>query len=244
MNQILKKEILKTLMLPIPKGLHIVERSIPICFFGNINKAEVATISLNPSNLEFEDTHYGLFTADKKRFIDREILGVKDDETLDANQAEQVYNSLCNYFYNRPYNVWFGPFDYIMQTFGVSFYDGTLINLDLAPWATYHKWRDLSEDEKMLLIGDFSVKSIISKGFKGLFINGKTALNEIRKRIPELKINSYPTRTFSLGKRPWEIYVGNLSNCKVIATNLYIQQEKMTAEQKELLKEQIKIFLL
>ena len=51
----LKKDILEYIRQPIPIGLDIVDLSVPIVFFGNLEKANISTISINPSDKEFLD---------------------------------------------------------------------------------------------------------------------------------------------------------------------------------------------
>ncbi|MCL1862152.1 MAG: hypothetical protein FWF78_01130 [Defluviitaleaceae bacterium] len=46
----MKQELLDYIRRPIPQGIPIVPQSIPIVFFGEIDKARLATIAINPSN--------------------------------------------------------------------------------------------------------------------------------------------------------------------------------------------------
>ena len=93
----LKDFLLDKISEPLPNSVNIVPGSIPIVFFGNVEKAEIATLSLNPSNIEFEH-------KSNKRFIDREQMQVSDNQKLTLTQAESVYGSLLLYFHSPPYN--------------------------------------------------------------------------------------------------------------------------------------------
>ena len=44
----LKDFLLDKISEPLPTSVNIVQGSIPIVFFGNVEKAEIATLSLNP----------------------------------------------------------------------------------------------------------------------------------------------------------------------------------------------------
>lgn len=89
----------------------------------------------------------------KKRFVDREVLGVLDDDTLSDEQAGVVYESCVKYFENRPYKLWFNKLDGIIRTLGFSYYDGTLAHFDITPWATRPTWNKLATKEKVLKAG-------------------------------------------------------------------------------------------
>ena len=99
----MKQEFLDYIRMPIPKDAGIVPQSVPIVFFGDIEKAEYATIAINPSNKEFVDDKNVLLSTAKKRLVDRAILRVGDDEKLSIEQAQEVYESLRSYFHTRPY---------------------------------------------------------------------------------------------------------------------------------------------
>ena len=136
-------------------------RSVPIVFFGEIDKARFATIAINPSNKEFTNDKHEIFPPGKKRVVDRDCLGVADGDALSLEQAERVYESLCNFFHNRPYMGWFGPLEKLFSQAVLSYFKGDIINLDISPWATSVKWKDMSEDERTGLIshgGDYPTK--------------------------------------------------------------------------------------
>ena len=148
----MKQEILDYIRRPIPKGLPIVSQSIPIVFFGDIETAKYATIAINPSNREFTNTKHELFPANKKRFVDRDVLGIAGGDTLTVEQAEIVYQSLRNFFHKRPYMQWFGQLEKLFSEVDISYFKGDIINLDISPWATSTKWKDLSDKQRTDLV--------------------------------------------------------------------------------------------
>ena len=125
----LKSQILEYIKQAIPQNANmpIVERSVPVPFFGSIEGAEAATISINPSNLEFEDLHGNILSGAEKRFADREFWREKDTDTLTENHTEGVYESLYKYFRHNPYKRWFDVLEeYAGNLVGCSYYNGTI----------------------------------------------------------------------------------------------------------------------
>lgn len=53
---------------PIPDDLCVVQNSIPVIFFGNIDQAKIATISINPSDKEFLNNKKEELVGNLKRF--------------------------------------------------------------------------------------------------------------------------------------------------------------------------------
>jgi hypothetical protein len=222
MEQILKDFLLNKISEPIPTSVKIVEGSIPIVFFGNVEKAEIATLSLNPSNIEFE--HNGI-----RRCVDRRQLGVSDNQTLTSEQSESVYQSLLMFFKVNPYKMWFNPMNKLFQSKGYEYYNDKIVHLDISPWATSNKWDSLTNLERESIIDISIIKNVLEmRGIKKLFINGKTAfkvfyttLNIDAKDIKET-IFAYITKNGN--ERSFKIYETEIFGCKIIAWNLYIHQ--------------------
>lgn len=193
----LKSQIFDYIKQPIPQNenMKIVERSVPVPFFGNIETAHVATISINPSNLEFEDKYGILLKQTEKRFIDREELGVQDTDSLDDEQAYLVYGSLIKYFNkdHNPYMYWFGPLEeHVGKLFNCSYRDGSMVHLDIYPWATKQKWDDKNHksQDKVKALNDYKLlKKILSeKKFDYIYINGKTVKEQLERYEDNLSI--------------------------------------------------------
>lgn len=67
---------------PRPDGLAIVQGSLPVTSFGDPRSARVASVGINPSVSEFCSGKKGkpLLEPGKKRFVDREILGLREHD--------------------------------------------------------------------------------------------------------------------------------------------------------------------
>lgn len=222
MQKELKEFLLDKISLPIPTTVKIVEGSIPIVFFGNVEKAVVATLSLNPSNKEFE--HNG-----PRRIIDRKQLEVSDSQPLTKEQAEIVYQSLLLYFKNNPYNGWFNPMNNLFKSKGYEYYNDKIVHLDISPWATSNKWASLKSEERKSIIDTSIIEQVIVKReIKKLFINGRTAFDVF---YTTLSLNNNDIRQLSFnyttqnGKnRSFIIYETEIFGCRVVGWNLYIHQ--------------------
>lgn len=132
----LQTKILNFIRQPIPDNIGIISQSVPVLFFGNIEKAHSATISLNPSDLEFRDRKQQLLTSNKKRLVDRDILHKKDSDSLSLEEAKKVYYSCINYFNKFPYKQWFNQLDRIVSPLGFSYFENSLIHLDITPYGS------------------------------------------------------------------------------------------------------------
>ena len=222
MQQKLKDFLIDKVSQPLPSTDKIVEGSIPIVFFGNVERAEIATLSLNPSNKEFE--HNGV-----RRCIDRKQLKVADNQKLSSEQAESVYKSLLLYFKVNPYKTWFNPMNKLFQSKGYEYYNDQIVHLDISPWATNDKWKNLSRDEREPIIDTTIIKNVIEKrGIKKLFINGKTALNVFFATFnieeKEIQNTSFQYTTQNGNKRSFIIYETEIFGCLIYGWNLYIHQ--------------------
>lgn len=221
-QQKLKDFLLDKISEPLPTTVKIVEGSIPIVFFGNVEKAEIATLSLNPSNVEFE--HNGV-----RRCVDRKQLGVSDNQKLTSEQAESVYQSLLLFFKVNPYKTWFNPMNKLFQSKGYEYYNDKVVHLDISPWATSNKWDSLSREEIESIIDTTIIKNVLEKGgIKKLFINGKTAFNvfcvTLKIGAKEIQETSFNYITQNGNKRSFIIYETEILGCKIIGWNLYIHQ--------------------
>ena len=70
----------------------IVSESFPITNFGDINSARTVTVGINPSVDEFLSRAKGRPTLreGKKRFVDREVLGLGNDDIPTKAQAKFI----------------------------------------------------------------------------------------------------------------------------------------------------------
>jgi len=215
----MKQELLEYIRRPIPQGLQIVQQSVPIVFFGDIETAKYATIAINPSHREFGTLKGG------KRLVDREILGVCDNDKLSIAQAELIYDSLRKYYDKdkNPYWRWFRPLEKLFIEAGISYTSGNLVNLDITPWATSVIWGDLEDEQKdeLVSLGEDLTNKILDAGrIRCLFANGRAAINHVERHIAKLETHSF----FYLQNKRYEIKVGSIGNIKILGWSNYLQR--------------------
>jgi len=123
-----------------PAAAPIVPDSTPVVAFGDPSAAEVATLGINPSRVEFVE-HGSLLSGERRRLSTLESLGAKSLEKLSDAQVGTVVADCAAYFRRNPYRAWFDPLDAVLRAgTGTSYYEGTACHLDLVQWATDPVW--------------------------------------------------------------------------------------------------------
>ena len=179
----------------------VVKSSIPILFFGNIEKyfnsnLKVVTVALNPSDQEF-------LKKDKNTPLEKPRFNFLDQ--ISKNQDPKLYlKSLSGYFNkdNNPYNNWFDRnLEKIMNGLDLSFYSNRTknraIHTDICtPIATSPTWGGLTKDEKEMFVHDgykIWLKLIkILKPQKILISVGEKYLKEFKFIDPEILPGNKP----------------------------------------------------
>ena len=128
----------------------IVENSIPIIWFGNINKyldseKRILTVGLNPSNIEFPEDN------PQKRF-DSVNLALP----VDSQMIERLKYVLNSYFDKEPYSKWFSSGERVLDCFDASYYSdrgksNQAIHIDIySSIATNPTWGSLDEVDRSI----------------------------------------------------------------------------------------------
>lgn len=225
-NTSVKDKILEFIKKPIPVGRSVVTRSVPICFFGDIENAKIATLSLNPSDKEFLGTN--------KRLVDRDWLPgcPADTAPLSEFEACEVYHSCLGYFQNNPYTTWFGGIfnengmsGFMKRKYDASYYEGTLVHLDITPWATSQKWRDLSEATKNALVSEYApyLRFILDNlDLDVIYVNGRS-VKETLENVLNIKFVTTPV-VLPIGAKS-EKYECVYNKTRLVGINHYFQQQ-------------------
>jgi hypothetical protein len=123
-----------------PADSYVVKGSTPVLSFGNPTTARIATIGINPSCDEFEQSNRVLFSDSKRRLEDFQSLKIQSAEEIDDELAERIHSACLNYFNRRPYG-WFNQLNRrVNSLFNCNYQDGTAVHLDLVQWATNPVW--------------------------------------------------------------------------------------------------------
>lgn len=158
----------------------------PIVSFGDFRKAKIATLGLNPSNLEFVDVFGNELNGVKRRFQTLNSLGLSSWSCVKDDHLKLILKSCSTYFHGNPYNEWFKKLDFIISGTSVSFYlpSYEACHLDLIPYTTTSKWGELSANQRAALFRmseDYLGKILKHSSIRLLILNGKSVVNSFEK---------------------------------------------------------------
>ncbi len=163
-----------------PAGIRVLPGSTPVLYFGAPAERGVATLSLNPSSLEFRNKNKVWLTDDEQRFL--RMPTVWGEPELAA-----AIRSCDEYFRRSPNRGWFNWLENgALSAVGSSFADGTACHLDIVQWATDPAWGELTPAEQESLVqGDgWFLRDVLERfRFRLLLINGKTACEAFLARV-------------------------------------------------------------
>jgi len=217
-------------------GLPILPGSTPVVSFGDVRKASVATLGLNPSDREFRQ---GGKNRPELRRIDQRLetlasLGTDDLSSASSDLICRVFQACNGYFqktpFGNPYRGWFDVLDGILKAtlLKVSYYDGTACHLDLVQWATSDKWSDLDRYDKQVLIDDdlpFLKQQLSLEHIRVLFLNGTGVVTQCRE-LQACALNERPAIPVA-DSIELKLSVGSVRHgAKVIGWNKNIQSER------------------
>ena len=170
------EEVAARVRRPAPAGHAVVEGSLPVVSFGDYRTAEVATLALNPSSLEFLDQQGGYLLEDRRRLASRVSIQRSEGEQLSNAEVAQVFHDSNTYFGRRPYKQWFQWLQTLLTSTQLgSFCDGTACHLDLVQWATKpaqgelaaEVWQRLVDEDREFLVwqlGQTPARTVLVNG--------------------------------------------------------------------------------
>jgi len=159
----------------------VIPWACPVPYFGNLDKAKLATVGLNPSNREFVNAVGEELTGNIRRFPTLTSLGIQRWSAVSDKQFDAIDHACSNYFFGNPYDGWFRALDKLIIGANCSFYGmfAKACHLDLCPYATTTKWGDLSGTTKQALLdvgGDFLGNLIVNSDIRTLVLNGQAVI--------------------------------------------------------------------
>ena len=177
----------------------VIPWSSPVPTFGDLSRAKVASLGLNPSNREFVSGLGEELDGPLRRFHTLKSLGISDWSDANAYHLEKIATSCVGYFSGNPYDAWFRRLDRIISGTQYSYYDAWFkaCHLDLIPYATSRKWMDLTNQERTLLLdvsGDCLGFLLRDSPVRVLVLNGRSVVEHFqdisgyvleRREIPE-----------------------------------------------------------
>jgi hypothetical protein len=145
-------EVAQRIREPAPEGLFVLGQSLPVVSFGDPERAAVATLSLNPSWLEFQSTSDRWLTGGEQRLVSLASLGLTHPAEMTDEHVAAVVQA-CNDYFQGPnwYKGWFHWLeDSLVDSDAGSYLDGSACHLDLVQWATKPAQGELDKIDKSI----------------------------------------------------------------------------------------------
>jgi hypothetical protein len=171
---------------PAISGTNVIRWGCPVPSFGELSSSQVATLGLNPSNREFVDESGNELQGAARRFHTLKSLGLRSWSEVDARHLRMIIDSCRTYFLGNPYNRWFKRLDQVIFGTNASYYGVRYgaCHLDLIPYATAHKWTELSPQQRSSLLavaGDTLGLLLRDSPVRILILNGKTVVQHFQE---------------------------------------------------------------
>jgi hypothetical protein len=171
------------------RAANVLSWSCPVPVFGNLEKSSVATVGINPSNLEFADAAGNELNGSDRRFPTLKSLRLSSWASIKKPQLYALTRAYEEYFFTRPYRKWFDVLDDVIAGTGASFYgsDEGACHLDLVPYATATKWGRLKAAQKRELLHrsqDLIGRLVSASCLKLLVLNGMTVIRAFGVMTP------------------------------------------------------------
>lgn len=183
----------------------VIPWGCPVPSFGDLSSSVVATLGLNPSNREFMDELGNELEWTSRRFHTLHSLGLASWSDVDARHLRLILESCRSYFLANPYNTWFKRLELVVSAARVSYYRGSrrACHLDLIPYATRHKWTDLSSRERAALLAvsaDALPLLLRESPVRILILNGSTVVKQFEE-IAGVSLQRHEMRAWSLRRQ-------------------------------------------
>ncbi len=191
---------------PAVNGAGVIRWGCPVPSFGDLGSARVATIGINPSNREFVDEAGNELQGPFRRFHTLTSLGLSSWSDVDARHLRLILDSCRMYFSGNPYHTWFKKLDQVVSGAEASFYDpsGTACHLDLIPYATAHKWTELTPRQRSSLLAvaaDTLGLLVRDSPVRILILNGRSVVEQF-KDITGIPLEAQEMPAWSLPRHP------------------------------------------
>ncbi|MGJ7503681.1 hypothetical protein ACSFBF_25215 [Variovorax sp. ZT5P49] len=208
-----------------PVAFGAIPWASPVVSFGNPANSKVATLGLNPSNLEFSDGSGNQLQAPYHRFESLTTLQVRDWSEVAAQGIQRVWQACEDYFYRNPYDQWFKRLEKVLVGTGATYYSRIgeqACHLDLVPFATAEKWSSLTAAHRAGLI-ELGIPSLVrtvkASDIRVLVLNGSTVVREFSRLLNGQVLDSHEMPSWALqgGRVAGVSHVGRVSELNGIA---------------------------
>jgi hypothetical protein len=183
----------------------VIPWSSPVVAFGDPYTAKVATLGLNPSNLEFHDASNKELSGPRRRFETLNSLQLSTWDEATASDVVRIWKACQVYFHHNPYDRWFRRLEPIVQAVGASYYSKTetACHLDLVPFATSSKWGALDKTAQRRLLNacDGTLPSVLAACDIDLVIlNGRSVVTAL-EQMYGISFRTEPKQGWELPRR-------------------------------------------
>lgn len=170
---------------PAPEGCAVLPGSLPVVAFGDALHATTATVSLNPSWIEFQTKRGEWLLGHRRRLASLLSVGVHDPRELDDAAVSQVLGESDRYFQGPNwYRAWFHWLEGLLSASGAgSYLEGSACHLDLVQWATKPAQRNLPASTWNYLVEQdraFLHWQLTANRVKRVLINGAACVRWMR----------------------------------------------------------------
>lgn len=199
------KRLIEHLASGLPATQGAISWAAPVLMFGQLSRSRVATLGLNPSNLEFVDRHGDQLDDIQRRFHSLSSLGLRHWNDVQPRDVKSMWSLCESYFQRNPYDGWFKRLDRILCGLGVSYYDqiNPACHLDLVPFATDEKWSTLHRSQRQAL-GELGAASLVSllhaSDIRVLVLNGMSVVRAF-SNLMDVTLPSVPMKSWLLPNR-------------------------------------------
>lgn len=181
----------------------VISWGCPVPVFGNLGQSTIATLGINPSNLEFVDEKGNELEGELRRFHTLHSLELPSWGSTDATHLRVILESFDEYFNRNPYDRWFKKLDAVLSGASATFYEtpqGSLphfaagrlaCHLDLVPYATREKWTNLSsrQRESLLQFGGNCLGNLLRDSqIEFVVCNGRSVVQQLES-VAEIELH-------------------------------------------------------
>jgi hypothetical protein len=165
-----------------------VPGTLPVLFFGDLFRAEVATVGLNPSDQEYLSKGGQMLAGRAQRFATLASLGATDRPSLTGGQCDDAIEWMRDYYAEgKPvYGSWFNALSRVVDGFGASFRNRSATHLDLVQESTSPVWSELPESQRQTLLEQdlpFLEWEIREFPLKAVICTAKTVGVHVRRQL-------------------------------------------------------------
>lgn len=162
----------------------VIDWAGPVPFFGELSASRVATVGINPSNLEFVSNGGAELHEEARRLHTLASLGLSTWDVAEGAHVRALVRECENYFVRNPYRRWFDVLERSMAPSGYSYYpsgEKRMCHLDLVPFATSEKWGYLPPARRRALVDqgrETMAEFIRDSPLELLVLNGRSVVAE------------------------------------------------------------------